>query len=877
MNIIFNSKLKILISSIIIFIAILTVYYKRVSSIDVNSFTSSIITTIKNEFGSSVTIEKAYISVFPTPTLVITRINIDEGMFIDHATIDLSILSSIMHAPSYKKISVSDLYVNPNNINLADIKYHEAIIKLSSLPLSSIDLCISKLWDTALTNRLLAENLCIEKSNRQIQILSHFVENLRFQDKIKYLPDSNTWTSNIEIYNNNANININTIFSTTSLESGEFSGTIKNLALFTNEISTIGDFLMNNHIQSTESIELKGKIAKNEDQVFIEDIVIKGDNLDISGTYWFASNQEEIGTLSIKINTLKTENIFTGIARSHDDQEAIFSLQESKMRFVAESENVSIGKSIINNFKLDATGNGSSFKIDSCSGEIDGEGNFQISGSIESNKYRPKFLGHINLNHNNINDLIANALLQDHDNSLKTPLYIKSDLIATPIDFKMMNFKMMVGSETLSGNINLKLAGNTQLLIGDVEIDALNLQTTNFPVVKKAYEYVQSLALNMPDQNYATKYLVLRTFPIKAILDINFDGLYFSENTKFDRMSMLTSYDAGQLKIDNFLINMQDKLSISGNGRVFANSLKPQIKINISSGYIKVNDFSQNEFNDFIDFTTQNIDLSKLDLSSEGTLDNFEFNNIKISDLGWTSKNDGTILNIPKLTFTSFSGNVESSGSLSFNPLKLSFIFGIDGMDLSQMFSLSKKPLPITNGLLSVNGHLSATARDMSDLLYNLYIRGDFLSKNVTISGIDIDGAITKLSTLRLEPLIVDTVLNDSATSGETIFSKVSGSYEINSGIFSLKDISLMAETFAGSAGLAFNIYDESLDLNAIFSFYPLGAKINSPKITPPIKMKFAARGNLFEADKLLTFFSKDDIQRLIKFAGPQNNNANNK
>ncbi len=872
MDIQIASKIKTLLGIVVGLILLIGASYKYISSLNPNVIFSKIQEEIQNQYSIKVTAEKSSLSVFPRPKITFFRINTDNGLFIDQASVNLDIFSLFSGKNSYHDLKISELFLNPKKLGFSNLSYADSVIKLSDEKINSFSLCIGKVRDTAVTNRVLTENLCIKKAKSNIEVSSDFKNNFHFSDKINY--SNNNFASHANVSNDNLKLHINTTYSTSGPEGGDFAGEIKNFKLFSQDISPIFNFMINDHIKSSEKIAFSGKILKAEDSISIENIEFKGENIDINGTYWFPKTQDESGTLGIKISKINIDALFASNLSNNFHETSLFNLHESKMRMIAESDGIAFFDDIIHDFKIDTTGDGNKFNIAICSGKIESGGDFQISGMLESNKFRPKFQGNLITNHHNINNLIAKWKLASiaGDNNITSNLYIKSDIIATPIDLKMQNFTIILGSETLLGNINVKLAGNEKQIISDLDIDDLNIETSTFPLTKKLYNYIISLTQNMADPNYTVKYLALRTFPIKTILDINFDGLSIGEQKIMDRMNLLLTYDAGQLKIDDFLLSKKDNFYLHGNGRIFANSLIPQLKFNISNGFITLKETTKQNIDKIIDFTANNIDMSKLDISSEGNLENFEYNKIKFSDISWKSKNDGKILNIPDLTFNIGSANIEARGSFAVNPIKVSFTFGAERLDLAQVIpSFIKKPLPISAGFASINGQFSSTATNFDDLIYNLYLRGDFLSKNVRIENLDIDGLIIKLSTLQLEQLIVDRILTDSTSSGSTDFNEISGSYDLNNGIFSMKNISMFANSFSGSAGLAINIYDQSLDLNSIFSFYPLNTKILSPKNTPPIKVNFAAKGDVFAPDKLLTFPSKDDITRLMRFTGAPN------
>jgi len=872
MNIDTIYRFKKLAIGLVILLAGMAGFYSYIKNLDTLSVTTKVLESIKEKTGVTATVENVHFERFPYPAVKLTRVSTDSGIFIDVAYLNLDILSLFTKNPTATGLSIQNLYVNPKKTGLGSITYHESIRKASEMELPLNKLSIGKIWDTAVTNRVIGDNILIKKSSRDISIEFELKHNIKYKDSISYNSSKNTWDSQIYISNSSINLTIDNSFNDKQVTSGLIKGKISNISNFVRDISPYFDFIINNNIKSSEPVTISGEIINTQDSVVINNISLKSKNLEAIANYWFATSDKDIDILDIKLNKADIANLANGADTNEKVEEPIFKLDTTRLSILVEANSITGANETFNELKLNSIGDGSIFKIISCAGKIASGGDFEVSGQITHNLYRPKFEGKVVINHTNINEWVSKTNFANYVSKTPSSLYLESELVATPIDFRMQNFKMNIGHENISGNADLKIIGNTTQLIGNLNFENLDLENSTAPFTKNIYEYVKSLGLNMSDDSYSSKFITLRTFPLKSTLDLNIDG-FKADGYNLNRVSMVMSYDSGQLKIDNFLINYDENTFVKGEGKLIATGLKPNVKFNITDGQINFEPLTKDKIDLFIDYTKANLNISNITFDTTGKLSQLKIGDLVLNDISFAAQNLTGILTISELNFTPIGGgSVASNGNIVFNPIRLNLACGLDTIDIDQVLNtMLPEQHPFLSGFVSINADISASGTSATELFNNLYITGDYAAKDVKISGINISDFIEKVSTPNFDFTTVTQAFTNSATTGETDFDKINGNYQLNNGILSIKDTAYAAKEFIGSVGVTINMNDETIDLLALYLFYPFGARISDPKLVPPVKISLVGKGNLFKPDKLLQFVDPNAIFRIQDLIRPQN------
>lgn len=864
-----SSKIRLFGIVAVFAIIVLGIYYGYLASLNSRNLTSKLINKVNNDLGIEVTVEDGDITIFPTLALRLKRVSFENGIFIDRATIKFGLFSTVTD-PKISSIKIHNIYTNPNKVGIDNLSYHELLIKLSKLHLSADDIYVDRIWDTKVLNRVIADKLILNKSGHETNLELELLNGIKLSNKVTYVDTDNRWISNVEIYNDNFDFKMRDEFNEVNILDGEFSSNIINLSKATRDISPYFDFIVNNSISSEESVRISGKIVNDKKYLRIEQLNLQGENINASGTYWISSNNTDSDILDITLSQLNIANLISGDQMMRREDASTFRLDRAKVRILVAASEIDIFGDKVKDFKLDSYGDGSSFRILSCNGNIVSGGDFVVTGEVTNNRYRPKFDGYITLNHKDINIWLKNQNLEYLTNNTSTPLYFVSKISVTPLDYEIEDFKVMLSGQTITGSMDLKFIGGKKQLLGSVQFEGLDINNTNIAIIKTSYNYLKSLGQGMFDEIYASKFNVLRSIPIKTTIDINIEDLKV-DGWNLDRLSTLVSYDSGLLKVHNFIISDGDKVNFGGYGEILAASVKPQVKLYVTDGSLVLDKFTDEEINSFVEYSEKNINLASIGFISNGYLRNLTIGNLNIQTPYWEVSSENAILNVNSMKFNIFDGPIQSSGNIVFSPVKINLAYGVDGLNIQKLSTYLGNMFPLTSGNISVNGQFSTSGNNYAELLYNLYLNGDFFAKSIGVSNIDLSGTIAKLNSANAGNIKIDALFQQGVTSGSTVFTEAKGSYILDTGILTGKNIVLSAATFNAGAGFAMNFYDSTMDLNSIISFNPVGGKNYN---TMPIKLRLQAKGNINTPDKLLQFLDGNDIYRMQRILYGYDQNA---
>ena len=428
---------------------------------------------------------------------------------------------------------------------------------------------------------------------------------------------------------------------------------------------------------------------------------------------------------------------------------------------------------------------------------------------------------------------------------------MNSELSATPIDYNFSNSYLNLKGHIITGNLNLKFIGNEKILIGDVTISDIDAQKSDLPFISSAYSYIKSLGVDMHSKDYLQKFVPLRNLKLKSTLTLNLEN-FTADNVVFDRISAATSFDFGQIKLDDLYLHIKNKLLLKGDARLSATSIQPQIKANLSGGYINISDLPSDKLDKFLQYLQSEVNLKAFDISVEGKLDYIKFPRLNAQNIDISIDDDkNDILNFKKFNFSSLGSAVKVSGNASLNPIRVSAAFGVDSLDVSKAFEeLLPSMEGIRNGRVSFSGQFSSAGDTLRNIIHNGYLNGKFISRDNLFMGVNIPSIIDGLSSVNLDKSSAMKIFGSNANSGSSLFNEIRGDYEYSGGIFSFKNVDVAADKYTISAGLAFNIYDQILDLRSIISFYPIGARIISTTSVPQVKLEMVSKGSIFGAER---------------------------
>lgn len=837
-----------------------------------NYDTQAVIDKVSKDISSisdqEVYIENIDFKPFPYPSLVARRITLNKGIFIDRATIYPNIFSIILGKFEPSIIEANNVYINPKKTGIDYKSSNQLVSLISGIDNKFKTLYIKKIWDTAVNNRVIISDLSLSKNNKNLKSNFILFEKIKLQDETKFNSKNAEFSSNTKISNSNFSIKINRIYNQSKSLSGEFSGEVNNLALFVKDISSYYNFIISDYIKSSKKLKFSGRIINDENHSIFDQIKIENPDISIIASLKNSIITDE-NLIDLQIQKLNLAEIMSGQDYNFEEEDSISNITNSNFKLNISGNNITYPNITINNFILSGQSDGQSFLINNCTGNLSNEGAFGLSGSISDNKLRPKFDGFIRVNHNNFNKLITIPSLSNTNEQKVIGMNFSSDISLTPVDLTFKDSKLSFGGQIIRGGANLKFIGKDKLLFGDFIIDDIDIENSNIPLLGSIYDYFKSLGMGMNEQSYAAKYTNLRNLPIKTTINLTGDNI-FIDGKDIERLSLIASLESGLLRIDNYSIDFGDSY-ILGNGKIIANSVKPQIKLDIIDGEINIPSLPNSDIERFLSYFNNNFSFSSINFSSEGFLKSIKIGEENTQNLSWSSETKNGILVIEKIAGNLFNGNLNATGNLLLNPLKLNFIFGLDGFKIEKLLNLLPQKTAINSGFASMNGQLSSVGVSADQIFQNLYMKGEFLSKKLEISGIDLENLITKLSTKEITEPNAQIFIDESINSGKSTFEDIKGKYELINNIATMSDVIINSGYYTSSLGIVFSTYDYSMDLNSIINFYPIGAKIFSPSSTPPIKLRLISKGSIFGAEKLLKFENANDVARIPKLLNISN------
>lgn len=851
-----------MILSVIAISAIIFFGYYKINSTNYKNLVDEFRNNISQNSGYDISYESIDISKFPFPRISIKHTIVGNGIVIDKIDVSFNVYD-ILLGNKIPRIKIGNIYINPTktNNNLSDYNY--LISKINKITEQAKEIYIDNLWDTFIRNKIIASNINIRKSLSSLTFSMKIDNEIHFIDTISF-KEENKHQSNIKLFNDNFNLKINRATNNSITTSGEFELYTNNIAKFSYDISSYFNFFLNNNIKSEKSLSIKGMISQtDEGKLELANISIKNDFINGAGLFQFENKQTGQSLISLKFTQFDLNELTVGnLKNNYISSNAAYAIDQNPIRVIIDADEINYMGDKIHNFKLDGSSDGTKLNILRCDGDLSSGGNITLSGHLESNEHRSKYIGKITLNHPDLNKFLENSKYSDLRTNTVLPFYFNSDLMATPIDFRMDNFNLSILGQNIKGSTDLKIIGGENILTGNIDFEDLNIIETHIPGVEKLYNYIVSFSENMSEkEDYREKFIPLRTFPLKSTLSLNFDRLNIP-NIFFNRFNIVSSFEAGKLDIEDFLM-VSNNSSIRGSARILAKSLRPQFRINFTEGDIDLSWLNEEHIENIINFASNNIDFQQIDFTSDGFLNKIKLPFTKLNSLSWSANDKSGALTIEKSNFNIFGGSASFASNIILKPFKISAAYGIDSFKITEFAkSLNLENFPINSGLASANGQYTSTGNSVRSLSSNNYIKGQFIAKDVEFNNFAVDKLIENLSQANITDDIINFSLSKSFE-GSSIFNKLEGLYSLNNQIFEMSDLSFLTKYSSGGSGLAMNIYNKNMDFKTIISFYPLGVKIFNPSITPPVKIELLAKGNFMSPDTKIQLRSQNDILQL--------------
>ena len=426
------------------------------------------------------------------------------------------------------------------------------------------------------------------------------------------------------------------------------------------------------------------------------------------------------------------------------------------------------------------------------------------------------FKGHIDANHNDLNLLLNNLSLQNCASSTVAATSLSSDIKITPIEISLYNLTSKISDLEIKGGAAIKFIGNTPRTVADITLAGVD-SNKQMPFITPLYTYLSSLKDKMQDQAYVTKFIPLRSIQslgtftatlIKPILgEHNADLIKFSGNIS-----------PGNLIIDSLQYE-SDSNNFTGNASLATSIVKPKLRIEITSGDIQTDLLTLNNLLALNQELANNYDITKASIDFIANLNSITQNGTKYDKVNLKFSNDNATILLPNLSFQKDTSSFVTNGNLVIAPsMQINLAYAYNLMDIKPAMDYFISGLGVS-GVVSSNGVLYTHGDTIAALLYNLYIKSDFIAENMQISGYQIDDFIDQVNTLTYNTNNLAQDAENKTKTGITKLSKISGNYTMNLGRIVLHKMQFSTAKSTGILAGSYNIYKEALDLESTINF----------------------------------------------------------
>ena len=799
--------------------------------------------------------------IFPFPHVVIDQISQKGKIDLSNIELHLSFASVLKFSPriSVIKIGQANLHLKHDSISL--IRHDEFIGELIKRENPDLTTNITKLVFVESDGDIALEikNFTFEKQNNLSKFSGITDAAYTLSGSFKEVNENeiNKTDFDLSIEGDDIHLLLNEKYENAILQSGNAEISSLNLPDKINRIFPDISSLLKNY-NSEEETKFTFNILPDSTKLILSDIVIESPSVQGKGVIELNKNQSEFSNINLDFAKIdlnswrKTDNV----AKSKPNLRVNYS-QKNKLNFTTNKLDAKITAANIKlndnnslaNLELSCLTSGGKLVIKEFSGTIDQNGTFQISGAISQNAFRSIFEGNIYLRHADLGGLAEFIIGKEARTEAKIPYALSSDIKMSSVDISMQNLLLKTPSTTLNGSISTKFIGNSPRTNANLHFDKINLNNKDFPALSQIYSYIHSLAENMKNEDYLNKFIALRKINSWDQYNISFDKLTIDDNT-YDKINFNLNMTPGHIRIDDLYIS-DGKDYIDSSIDIIASGLKPVISITVHDGSKEVNFLTPSTMLSTKTAILDKYALDKITLNLDLTLSKIYQGDIVLTNVVLKATNDKTLFNISKFETDLLKGRLSSAGSILLEPYTINLVYALNSASVEAISTLLPEGLMRSPGIISASGMISTSGNKIDELLYNLYTRSNVITKDIIISNFSIDNLIAKISAEGYEIEDFQNDLKNSLLTGETTVSDLKAELELSKGIIKMPSITFKTEYVAGTASASANIYDFSLNLNSILSFY-LAKPTKGRAYTDysSSKMAITASGSIFTPKK---------------------------
>lgn len=586
--------------------------------------------------------------------------------------------------------------------------------------------------------------------------------------------------------------------------------------------------------KAADSFTANGDYVYQDNKFKISNAVVKHDNIDLLFGVDFNNDVSPALAVDFSINHLNFDNLIDLNELSSEDvsklkmhfshyiKEVLNQYSESGLFSIKGSgTKILINGADLTNLSVDiASKPETGFLVNKFNFSLFGDSNFASSGVINSNKYRPEFIGNLSVDTKGLNKLVhyfdsTLDILELQDN---ISISANSQLLITPILISLseLTFKGNDGG-VIVGNWFFSNYGLQRVVHSDFNI-------SNFTIGSSSVEkggILKDLVRRSNEPDFVDHLMKLKLIQIAHDCDLQLNNVLLDE-VLFNQLSCEAVLRPNFFELNGIKVK-SDTLKFSGDASMNVAGVNPFIGVTLNGDLFSA-DFMQyvssfKEAKADESNQTEKVDASFELFRFDKFTGYFQLNFVKlVSKLVeannfnfFASIKDG-LMNIEKLNADVLGGHFQGLGSMSLDPFKTNFSYSFADFDLSQLGGGQLNNEMVSGNASSV-GKFSSSGSSLKELMKNLNGEVKIQSNNLLVNKFNIGSLVAMYGKSQKS----DIGKKINIATGSTLFSSIGGDIKIDSGVFVSDKISFETDSNINGA-TSFNFQLTDYVMNSITS-----------------------------------------------------------